>query len=135
MAAIGDEIGLSTSAVRRRVRAMELDGVIVGNISLVEPEIFGVTLILELAFVAESKESYQVLDNFIQGSPNIQQSYHVAGDIDYVLIVHGPSLAWYEQWVHEHFTGDENIKRVNTRVVWSRRKFDPALALDHEFTG
>ena len=128
-AEIGERVGLSTSAVRRRIRAMENNGTIVGNIALLDPEFFGVTLIVELAFTTETKESYRNLDALIASSAYIQQSYHVAGDIDYVLIVHGPSLRWYEEWVGEHFTDDPNIRRVNTRVVWSRRKFKPAISV------
>lgn len=126
-ATIGEQVGLSTSAVRRRIRAMEQNGVIVGNMAVLDPERFGVTLILELAFIAETPERYTALDALIKTSPHIQQSYHVAGEIDYILIVHGPSLRWYEDWVGEHFTSNEHIKRVNTRVVWSRRKFDPSI--------
>ena len=127
-AEIGAQVGLSTSAVRRRIRAMEENGTILSNIALVDPESFGVMLVMEIAFAMEAPESYSRLDKLIERSPYIQQSYHVAGDIDYILIVHGPSLRWYEEWVLEHFTSDENIKRVNTRVVWSRRKFNPAIA-------
>lgn len=126
-AAIGDQIGLSTSAVRRRIRAMEQSGIIASNIAVLDPERFGVTLILELAFDSETPERYSALDTFIENSPHIQQSYHVAGEVDYILIVHGPSLRWYEDWVGEHFTSNTHIKRVNTRVVWSRRKFDPSI--------
>lgn len=127
-AAIGDQVGLSTSAVRRRIRAMERSGIIVDNIALLDPEHFGITLILELAFDSETPERYSALDAFIEDSPHVQQSYHVAGEIDYILIVHGPSLRWYEDWVGAHFTSNAHIKRVNTRVVWSRRKFDPSIA-------
>jgi len=126
-AAIGDQVGLSTSAVRRRIRAMEQSGIIVGNIAVLDPERFGVTLILELAFDSETPERYSALDAFIEDSPHVQQSYHVAGEIDYILVVQGPSLRWYENWVGEHFTSNAHIKRVNTRVVWSRRKFDPSI--------
>lgn len=127
-AAIGDKVGLSTSAVRRRIRAMEEAGIISGNIAVVDPELFGVVLILEIALDFETPERYAALDNLIEDSAHVQQCYHVSGEMDYILIVHGPSLRWYEQWLGEHFTSNEDIKRVNTRVVWSRRKFDPSVS-------
>jgi len=130
---IGRQVGLSTSAIRRRIRTMTDNGTIIANIALVEPELFGVTLIMELAFLTETPESYRDFDALIAESLYIQQGYHVAGDIDYVLIVHGPSLRWYEEWVSEYFTSDRNIKRVSTRVVWSRRKFDPSISVTQPF--
>ena len=57
------------------------------------------------------------------------QSYHVSGATDYILIVQGPSLQWYEDWAKENIMSIGAIQRHDTAVVWSCKKFETALPL------
>lgn len=128
-AEIGEQVHLSASSVRRRLAALRSCGVIRRDVSLVDPERFGVTLIVTLTFEEESLEAYEALDRQIQIMPEIKQSYHVAGSDDYVLIVHGPSLQWYEDWAKATFMSNPALKRYSTSVVWSCKKFETAIAI------
>lgn len=128
-AQLGDRVGLSTSAVRRRLSVLRETGVIARDISFIHPDKFGVMLIVTLSFGEESLEAYEAIDAQVSQTPEIKQSYHVSGSNDYILIVHGPSLKWYEQWAKQTFMTNPAIRRYSTNVVWSCKKFETALSV------
>jgi Lrp/AsnC family leucine-responsive transcriptional regulator len=128
-AAIGDKVGLSPSAVRRRLSELRHKGVIARDVSLLAPGQGGVTLITTISFGEETVEAYDAFDQQIKDTPEILQGYAVAGSDDYVLIISGPSLSWYEDWAKSTFMRNPAIRRYDTRVVWSCKKFETALPL------
>lgn len=128
-AALGEEIGLSGSAVRRRLADLRASGIIAGDVSLVDRSALGVTLIIQLSFDTDTPEAYEEFDAAMRSLPNVKQSYHISGSMDYVLVVQGESLPWYEEWAKQHLMSNSNIKRHDTSVVWSCKKFDTALPI------
>ncbi len=128
-AKIGEKIGLSTSSVRRRLQSMKESGTIKQNVALVEPAESGVILLVSLSFLNETVEIYRQFEKHAAQTPEITQCYHVAGTYDYVLVVHGPSLQWYENWSQNILMKNENIKRYDTTVVWSCKKFKTQIEL------
>ena len=128
-ASIGEDIGLSSSAVRRRLSALRQSGVIAQDVSILAQTGLGVRLIVTVSFGEESVEAYEAFDRQIAETKEIQQAYHVAGSDDYVLIVHGPSLEWYEDWAKSAFMSNAAIRRYDTTVVWSCKKFDTRIDL------
>ncbi|RXJ74194.1 ArsR family transcriptional regulator [Veronia nyctiphanis] len=120
---IGERIGLSASSVRRRLQSMRKQGVIKRDVSIVAPQESSVTLIVSLSFGDESIALYESFNRQMEKLSEVKQSYHVAGTEDYVLVVQGPSLAWYEDWSQKVFMSNEKIRRYDTKVVWSCQKF------------
>ena len=125
-AAIGEQVGLSGSAVRRRLSAMRRSGVITQDVSILGPALSGVTLIVSVAFGHESPEIYDRFETQMRSLDEVQQCYHVAGALDFVLIVVMASLEAYEDWAKRQFMANEAIKRYDTTVVWSCKKFTTA---------
>lgn len=127
--AIGERIGLSTSAVRRRIVALRENGLILREVALLDPNAYGISLIVHIAFSEDSSDSYAAFDRKMLELPNVKQSYHVSGATDYILIVQGPSLQWYEDWAKKHIMTQDAVKRHDTTVVWSCKKFDTEILL------
>jgi Lrp/AsnC family leucine-responsive transcriptional regulator len=126
---IGEKIGLSEGAVRRRLKALRESGVIERDVAILKSSDLGVRLIVTLSFDRESPETYAEFDRQLADLPEVLQAYHVSGSVDYVLIVHGPSVEWYEDWSKRHLMSHPDIKRYTTHVVWSCKKFETALPL------
>ncbi|MEO1247323.1 MAG: Lrp/AsnC family transcriptional regulator [Pseudomonadota bacterium] len=126
-ASIGEEVDLSASAVRRRLARLRKVGVITRDVSIVEAAKLGETLVLTVSFREESPEIYTAFELQMQALPEVRQCYHIAGDSDYMLIVHVPSLEFYENWAKEQFMNNEAVRRYDTIVVWSCKKFDTAV--------
>ena len=113
--AIGKEVNLSASSVRRRIAHLRQTGIIERDVSLVNIEQFGVLLIVSV-----------ILDVFA-GQDLVKQSYHVSGENDYVLVIHAASMRAYEEWSRSVLMSNPYINRFNTTVVYSRRKFDTSV--------
>lgn len=126
---IGNLVGLSESAVRRRLAVLREEGVISRDVSLLSPSSFGVTLIVQISFLKDSVEAYEAFDHQMENLPNVRQSYHVSGSSDYILVVHGPSLQWYEDWAKSNIMSNANIGRHETAVAWSCKKFETAISV------
>lgn len=120
---IGEHVGLSASAVRRRLQQLREGGVICQDVALVNAPNPSVTFIVTLSFASESIQLYQAFNKQMDTLEPVKQSYHVAGSEDYVVIVQGPSLKWYEQWSQDIFMRNAQIRRYDTKVVWSCKKF------------
>lgn len=59
----------------------------------------------------------------------VRQCYSVAGECDFVLVVHAASLEAYETWARDHLMANDAIRRYDTTVVWSCKKFETAVPL------
>jgi Lrp/AsnC family leucine-responsive transcriptional regulator len=126
-AAIGEKVGLSGAAVRRRLKALRASGVIERDVAILRTTGRGVRLIVTLSFGNESPEAYAALDQQLSDLPEVLQAYHVSGSVDYILIVHGPSVEWYEDWSKLNFMSNPDIQRYTTHIVWSCKKFETAI--------
>lgn len=61
--ALGEAVGLSESAVLRRLRRLRAEGVIAADVSIVRPEALGLGLTMHV-LVAMEREGSAVLDGF-----------------------------------------------------------------------
>ncbi len=123
---IGSDVGLSNSAVRRRLKALRDRGIIAKDVSVLADDGFGITAIIDVSFVVDTPEASAAFDERMRADDAVKQIYHVSGQTDYVLIVQSPSLAWYEDWAKAALMSDVNLKRHDTRLVYSCKKFETA---------
>ena len=126
-AELGDRVGLSVSAVRRRLARLRADGIIQRDVSLLSREMGGVQFLVSVSFEWEDAAAIDAFRAALQSLEPVRQVYHVAGPVDYVLLVEGPDLAWFESWSAETFLAHPAVRRTDTQVVWSCQKFETAV--------
>ncbi|WP_395376606.1 Lrp/AsnC family transcriptional regulator [Marinicella sp. W31] len=126
---IGEQVGLSNSAVRRRLSDLRKSKIIEQDVSILKPDHTGVIFIVTVSFAVDTPEGYAEFDVLMKSLPHVKQSYHISGIQDYVLIVHGPSLQWYEDWAKKHLMTNTNLKRHDTSIVYSCKKFETAIEI------
>lgn len=124
--ALGAKVNLSASSVRRRLKQLRDSGVIARDVSILARDQIGVTLIVNLWFHTDNAKVISEFHDFFTATAQIVQAYHVAGTVDFILIVQAESLQWYETWCSEALIAHPDIRRVETHVVWSCRKFETA---------
>ncbi len=127
-AAIAEEVGLSASAVRRRLVNLKRSGVIIAERAIVDPSHIGVTLIVSVTLDKENTATYRRFKTRFARVPEIAQCYIVTGQADFVLVAHFGRMEDYEAWLDEHLLCEPTIKRVETNVVYSRVKFETAVS-------
>ena len=121
---VGDAVGLSATAVQRRLKRLRETGVLEREVGIVSPTAFGefVTLIVEVVL---AKGDLQILDRFkrrMRQQPEVQQCYHTMGAADLVLIVVTESVSSYEKFTRHAFLEDANVQHFKTTVVMERVK-------------
>jgi Lrp/AsnC family leucine-responsive transcriptional regulator len=128
--ALGTAVGLSPSAVRRRLHQLRASGVIVADVAIVEPAKLGVTVIVSIRMQEESRASYGAVKARMIADLQISQCYTVAGPVDFMLVGHFADLATYEAWIDTNILSEPTIARSDTAIVYSRIKFETAIGAD-----
>lgn len=123
---LAEQVGLSESAVLRRIRAMRKNGVIVGDVSVVHPAILGKPLTIHV-LVSLEHERTSDLDAFekkLRSKPEIHSSWYVTGEVDFILLLQVSSMESYETFAREVFHDDSNVKSFRT-IVTLREAVNP----------
>lgn len=129
---IGADIGLSASAVQRRMARLREDGVIVAEVALIDPRAVDrrLTVITDLEVERERPELLASLRQWIAAEPTIQQAWYVTGDDDYVLVVTARDVDDYDALMQRLVAANANVKRFRTRVALDTVKRGLAVPVD-----
>lgn len=116
---LAETVGLSPSAIQRRLRRLREAGVIERDVAIVAPEAIGhpTFFVTTLQVERERPEILQQLHRWLQQQPQIQQIYYVTGEADFVLIITAPSTAAYEKLMQQLLQDNPNVRRFTTNVV------------------
>lgn len=115
---IAHEVGLSASAVQRRLRRMRADRVISAEVAVVNPQAVGGTM----SFLAglEVKDNYDALPrvrSWALNEPCVQQVYYVTGQFDLMMVVVARDVKAYDALAARLMTDIPHITRMTTHVV------------------
>jgi len=129
---IGADIGLSASAVQRRMARLREDGVIVAEVALVDLRSVDrrLTVIADLEVERERPELLASLRQWIAAESAIQQAWYVTGDSDYVLVVTARDVGDYDALMQRLVTANANVKRFRTRVALDTLKRGLVVPVD-----
>ncbi|MGN6328520.1 MAG: Lrp/AsnC family transcriptional regulator [Rhodanobacter sp.] len=129
---IGADIGLSASAVQRRMARLREQGVIAAEVALIDPRAVDrrLTVITDLELERERPELLASLRQWITAEPAIQQAWYVTGDGDYVLVVSARDVDDYDALMQRLVTANTNVKRFRTRVALDTLKRGLAVPVD-----
>jgi DNA-binding Lrp family transcriptional regulator len=121
---LAERVGLSPSAISRRVRRLENDGTIEKRLAVVDPARVGCgsLFIVGIEVERERPELVQKLRAWLTGEPYVQQSYYVTGSADYVILVTAPDIAGFDRKMSELMAANPNVRRFTTQVVMSTVK-------------
>jgi DNA-binding Lrp family transcriptional regulator len=129
--ALAEQVSLSLPAVAKRLQRLRKAGVIASDISILSPELTGVstTIIVNVSVENEAVEQLdEIRDRFLR-CPQVQQCYYVTGDIDFILIMAVRDMKEYEKLTRELFFEGGNVRRFRTFVTMDRVKVSLNLTL------
>lgn len=116
---IGDLVGLSASAVQRRLKRMRACGIITAEIALVDRKVAGHPMTF-IAGMEIERENYDALSRFrlwLGKHPHIQQVYYVTGSVDLIAIITARDVEQYDEITAILMSENPQIKRIHTNVV------------------
>lgn len=121
---IAQAVGLSTSAVQRRLRALRNAGVIRAEVALLDPRAIAgtMTFVAGLEIERGNYEALQKLRQWTATCGNIQQLYYVTGDFDLIAIILARDVESYDAVTAALMRDNPLVTRITTNVVLRAEK-------------
>ncbi|WP_232821069.1 Lrp/AsnC family transcriptional regulator [Dyella sp. C11] len=129
---IGTDVGLSASAVQRRIARMRDEGVITAEVAVVDAKRVGrpLTMIVDIEVERERPELLASLKQWIVAEPCVQEAWYVTGAGDYVLVIVARDVDDFEALMQRMVADNANVRRFKTRVALGTIKRGMLVPLD-----
>lgn len=131
---LGSIVGLSATAVQRRLKRLRAEGVIEADVSIVRPRDVGRPIAMFVS-VSLERERADIVDRFkqsIRQTPEVMNGYYVTGETDFILIVTARSMEDYEAFTRKFFYENPDIKGFKTMVIMDRVKAGFAVPIEFD---
>jgi len=115
---VGGQVGLSSTAVKRRVDRLQNDGVIVGYGARIDPQALGEGIEALIEVYCAERVSPADVGRSLAGLEQVISAFTVSGEADAVVRARVASIADLERFV-ERLRHDPNIVRTKTLIVLS----------------
>ncbi|WP_292628716.1 MULTISPECIES: Lrp/AsnC family transcriptional regulator [unclassified Novosphingobium] len=117
--ALGEQLGLSSTAVARRRRIMEEAGVITGYRAQLSMEALGFSGVV-LVMIELRSQAEQHLNEFereVIKCPSMSYCGFISGDTDFMLIVHVSSLDEYDNIYRKELSNLPHVAKIRSSFV------------------
>lgn len=128
---LGERVGLSPSAVQRRLTRLRTGGVITAQVAVIDPRTvgMGLTTVVLVELAEDDADHYLAFCERMLAEPAVQQCYSVVGQWDYVVVMITEDLADYRRISNELFVRDKSVHRYETLPTYERVKAQLAVPL------
>jgi Lrp/AsnC family transcriptional regulator, leucine-responsive regulatory protein len=135
--AVAAQVGLSASAVLRRLKRLREQGVIRAEVAVLDQRSVGnsLTLLVGLEIERDNYPSLAGLRTWVDKVDAIQQVYYVTGQMDVMLIVTARSMADYDALCARLMADNPVIRRMNTHVVIDAMKLGLQVPVEMNGSG
>lgn len=117
--ALGEQLGLSSTAVARRRRIMEEAGIITGYRAQLSLEALGFSGVV-IVMVELRSQAEQILNEFEQEvikCPSMSYCGFISGDTDFILIVHVSSLDEYDTIYRKELSNLPHVAKIRSSFI------------------
>ncbi len=115
---VGADVGLSATAVKRRVDRLERDGVIVGYGARIAPHALGEGIEALIEVYCADRIAPAAVGRSLTGMDQVISAFTVSGEADALVRARVESIADLERFV-ETLRHDPNVLRTRTLIVLS----------------
>jgi Lrp/AsnC family transcriptional regulator, leucine-responsive regulatory protein len=121
---LGDHIGLSASAVQRRLTRLRAAGVIRAQVAVLDPRALGadLTVVVLVALADDDAEHYATFERRMVAEPNVQQCYRIFGQWDFVVVLLSADIAENRALSKRLFMTDRVVRRYETLPIFDTVK-------------
>lgn len=112
-------LNLTTSPVYERIRRLEKQGFIKKYVAILDKKLIdrSVTTICQVSMRYHNEAFIEKFEEQIQNLKEVQECYHMAGQVDFILKIHTRSLEEYHDFVKTKLSKIENIGVLNSTFV------------------
>lgn len=116
---IGEQVGLSASAVKRRVDRMVADGVIRGFTVRVDPRIEGSVIEAHVELFCRGTVSPRALQRILEGVPEVVEAGTVTGEADAIVLMRARDVGALEEALERVRTA-ASVDHTRSAIVLSK---------------
>jgi DNA-binding Lrp family transcriptional regulator len=129
---LAERVGLSSTPCWKRIKEMEVSGVIRGYTALIDREKVGLALcvIAELNLTRHNQEVVAQFEQEVADCAHIVGCYATTGQADYVIKVLMPDIKSYERFLHETVFKLPGVTHVRSSVVLKEVKAEMRLPIE-----
>ncbi|TYA78793.1 Lrp/AsnC family transcriptional regulator [Seonamhaeicola marinus] len=116
---IAKTLNLTTSPVYERIKRLEKQGYIQKYVAILDKKLIerSVTTICQVSMRYHSKEFIERFEEQIQNLEEVQECYHMAGQVDFILKINTKDLEDYHNFVKYKLSKIDNIGVLNSTFV------------------
>ncbi|MFN3515740.1 MAG: Lrp/AsnC family transcriptional regulator [Novosphingobium sp.] len=116
IADLAEEIGTSTSACHRRIKALEASGLIAGYCARLDPQRLGLTLqaIVEITLTSQSREAMDRFEQAVGDFEDILECQLMSGNADYILRIAARDLEQFDRIHHDCLSRLPGVSAMRT---------------------
>jgi len=126
---IAARLNLTASPVYDRIKRLEKQGVIKKYVVILDKKLFDlpVTAFCQVSMRYHDKTFIEQFEDQIQALEEVQECYHMAGKVDFILKINSRSLEDYHNFIKYKLSKIENIGELNSSFVLKDIKHTSAL--------
>lgn len=128
---LGEAVGLSPSAVQRRLKRLRDEKVIEADVSIVSPQVagIGITCVVDIVLQDGNSRALEKFKTTMRKCPEVMQCYFVTGTYDFVILVNAKDMQHYEAFSKKWLMDNNNVKHFYTHVVMDKVKVGYSVEL------
>lgn len=128
---LAERVGLSPSAIARRLRRLRATGAIAADVALLSDEAAGkpLSVIVHIQLERHAPQDGDRLRRSLIASPHVQLLLDISGAFDIMLLVVAPDMATYNDFVDTRLAEHPAVRRLEGTFVKKRWKATLAYPL------
>ncbi len=113
---LAERIPLSATAIARRIRALEEEGVIQGYQARISRRALGLTMtvIVQIGLKSQNEDLLKAFEEAIAGAPSVVSCHLMSGEDDYLVTVMARDLADFERIHKEQLSRLPGVARLKS---------------------
>lgn len=129
---LAEKVGLSKSACWRRVQALEDEGIIGAQVTLLDQRKLGLDLTVYSAIRTHehTAEWFSGFHQMVTAMPNVMEVHRLSGDIDYLVRAVVPDIRSYDE-MYKEMISKVDLYDVSSSFSMETIKYTTALPLNH----
>jgi Lrp/AsnC family leucine-responsive transcriptional regulator len=128
---LAEAVGLSSSAVQRRLKRLRDEKIIEADVSIVSPSVAGleITCIVDVVLERGNSQALEKFKSSMLQCNEVMQCYFVTGSYDFIMIVNAQNMEQYEGFAKKWLMDNPNVKHFYTHIVMNKIKVGYSIAL------
>ncbi len=128
---LAQQVGISTAACWRRVRALEAAGTITGYTALLDRRQLDLELcaFVHVSLARHQRRSTVDFEAAVRDRPEVLECYATTGDADFILRVVTGDIEAFDRFLEDFLFGLEGVAQVRSNIALRELKFATVLPL------